>query len=220
MRRMAVALSLMLTLPLWSPTDAQAGPPWAPRSEVRLAGGPPPWAPAHGYRHKHRPIQRHHHHHHHHHDDDDDDDADGVVLADPLPDLGLGPCNRALVGALMGGVTGSVLGAQLGRRSERTATALGGAIIGAVVGGAIGRSMDQADQACVGQALERASTGQSVAWTNPDGGHYQVTPDRTWQASDGRSCREYTTEARIGGRRQQVYGTACRQPDGSWERVS
>ena len=36
----------------------------------------------------------------------------------------------------------------------------------------------------------------------------------------GRYCREYTTEAVVGGRTKQVYGTACRQPDGSWQLVS
>jgi hypothetical protein len=31
-----------------------------------------------------------------------------------------------------------------------------------------------------------------------------------------RYCREYTTRARVGGHRQQTYGQACLQPDGSW----
>ena len=34
-----------------------------------------------------------------------------------------------------------------------------------------------------------------------------------------RICREYRTTATIAGRRQHLYGTACRQPDGSWQRV-
>lgn len=33
-------------------------------------------------------------------------------------------------------------------------------------------------------------------------------------------CREYTKQAKIGGKMQEVYGTACMQPDGSWEIVS
>ena len=32
-------------------------------------------------------------------------------------------------------------------------------------------------------------------------------------------CREATTTVVIGGRQQRVYGTACRQPDGSWHLV-
>lgn len=233
MTRTGVALSLMaLTTLLWSPPPALAGSPWGQRGERHLAGGPPPWAPAHGYRHKHRPhehkhVHRHHHHYHHYDDADDDhqdygEDNDWVGYADQLPDLGagLGHCNRAALGAILGGVTGGVIGAQIGKGSRRTAATISGALIGVIVGGTIGRSMDQVDQACVGQALEQAPTGQTIAWSNPDGGHYQVTPYRTFQEPNGRYCREYTTEANVAGRRQQLYGTACRQPDGSWERLS
>lgn len=33
-------------------------------------------------------------------------------------------------------------------------------------------------------------------------------------------CREYQTTARINGAPQKTYGTACRQPDGSWRIVN
>lgn len=33
-------------------------------------------------------------------------------------------------------------------------------------------------------------------------------------------CREYQTTARINGALQKTYGTACRQPDGSWRIVN
>jgi hypothetical protein len=32
----------------------------------------------------------------------------------------------------------------------------------------------------------------------------------------GEDCREYQGNAEIGGASQPVYGTACRQPDGTW----
>jgi len=32
----------------------------------------------------------------------------------------------------------------------------------------------------------------------------------------GPNCREYTAPVRVGGRVVDSYGTACRQPDGSW----
>jgi surface antigen len=47
-----------------------------------------------------------------------------------------------------------------------------------------------------------------------------VTPSVTWQADDGRYCREFTGTATVGGEPRQVYGRACRQPDGAWEIVS
>lgn len=60
-------------------------------------------------------------------------------------------------------------------------------------------------------------THQSSSWQNPDTGYrYAVTPTRTY-AEDARPCREYTTEAWINGRRETVYGTACRQADGTWQ---
>ncbi len=66
------------------------------------------------------------------------------------------------------------------------------------------------------QTLENVRTGVSSEWRNPDtGNYYQVTPTRTYDTS-GTPCREYTLEADIGGRSEQVYGTACRQADGDW----
>ncbi len=36
-------------------------------------------------------------------------------------------------------------------------------------------------------------------------------------ASGEALCREFTRDIQIGGKVQQGYGTACRQPDGSWK---
>lgn len=38
-------------------------------------------------------------------------------------------------------------------------------------------------------------------------------------ANTGRYCREYNTISHVAGRAQNTYGTACMQPDGSWEIV-
>jgi len=38
--------------------------------------------------------------------------------------------------------------------------------------------------------------------------------------TDDRYCREYQSTTRVGGRLQPSYGTACLQPDGSWEIVN
>lgn len=39
------------------------------------------------------------------------------------------------------------------------------------------------------------------------------------QANGTDYCREYTQTVQVGGVRQQGYGTACMQPDGSWQIV-
>ena len=43
---------------------------------------------------------------------------------------------------------------------------------------------------------------------------------RQISSNDGRYCREYTASSSIAGARQQTYGRACMQPDGSWEIIS
>ena len=72
----------------------------------------------------------------------------------------------------------------------------------------------------VGQAPEHAGDGETIRWNSPDDGtRYELTPKRPVQTAAGRYCREYQKTATIGGRPQETYGTACRQPDGSWQFV-
>jgi surface antigen len=64
-------------------------------------------------------------------------------------------------------------------------------------------------------------SGQSVAWQNPDSGNAgTVMPTRTYQTASGQYCREYQQTISVGGERHQSYGTACRQPDGTWRIIS
>ena len=167
---------------------------------------PPPWAPAHGWRAKHK--------HKHKHDEE-------YVSYRPVPfGIDLGRCNRDVLGAVLGGVAGGAIGSTVGKGDGRTVAIIGGTLIGVLIGGAIGRSMDNVDQNCVGQALEHAEDGQQVRWQNSQGSSYDVVPQRTYTNQGGAYCREYTTTAVVGGRSQRVYGTACRNPDGSWKLVS
>lgn len=70
-------------------------------------------------------------------------------------------------------------------------------------------------------ALEYNPTNQGSTWVNPDtGGSGTVTPVRTFAGGQGEPCREFQQTIVIGGREEQGYGTACRQPDGSWQIVS
>jgi surface antigen len=139
------------------------------------------------------------------------------AIPEPTGRRSLMTCNRDLIGGVLGGAAGGLLGSQIGKGTGNTIATIGGVVIGALVGGTIGGQMDAADFACVGQALEYAPSSRAVTWNNPDqGAAYQVTPMRTFQVQ-GRQCREYQTVATIAGRTQQVHGTACRQPDGSWQ---
>lgn len=42
----------------------------------------------------------------------------------------------------------------------------------------------------------------------------------SFRASNGLTCREYQTTVSVGGRMRNAYGTACLQPDGSWQVVN
>jgi len=139
-----------------------------------------------------------------------------LVAALTLPGCATqGPREQA--GTVIGGVLGGVLGAQVGRGSGRTVAIIAGTLAGTAIGGAVGQSMDDNDRRKVAETLEGVRTGVPATWNNPDtGAQYSVTPTRTYETAGG-PCREFTTDALIGGRRESVYGTACRQPDGSWK---
>jgi surface antigen len=124
-------------------------------------------------------------------------------------------------------VLGSVLGAAAGAGIAAAAGGGAGAIVGAGIGGAliggfIGNRLDNRDKRLAAEAAQRAfesnRVGQASVWQNPDSGHSgSITPTRTYQIANGQYCREYRQTVTIGGEQHQAYGTACRQPDGSWK---
>ncbi len=70
-------------------------------------------------------------------------------------------------------------------------------------------------------ALEKNQLNQGSEWVNPDTGRGgAVAPTRTFTNRQGRPCREFIQTIIIGDREEQGYGTACRQPDGSWQIVA
>lgn len=142
-----------------------------------------------------------------------------IILATALSVTGCatyqGPQEQT--GMVIGGILGGVLGNQVGGGHGRTAAIIAGTLVGAAIGGAVGQNMDANDRARVSQSLETVRDGVPSRWHNPNTGNdYTVVPTRTYDASSG-PCREYTMDAVIGGRDEKVYGTACRQEDGSWQ---
>lgn len=200
-----VLLSLSLKTPLFL---ALAGLVLPVLPSESAYADPPPWAPAHGYRNKHKG----------HHDEDEDKDQYVREEVPPVPyDIDRGTCNRQLLGQVLGGAAGAVVGSTVGKGTGKTAAIVGGAIVGVLIGGKIGRQMDEVDHHCVGQILEHAEEGKRVAWSNPNNNvRYEVTPLRTFEAADGRYCRKFSTDAFYGDQKQRTNGIACRQPDGAW----
>ncbi len=120
-------------------------------------------------------------------------------------------------GVVIGAVAGGLLGNQVGGGSGRVLATIAGAVIGGAIGGSVGKSMDETDRMKANAAFENVRSGASSTWVNPDTGYeYVVTPNNSYETDSG-PCREYTMDATIGGKTEQVYGTACRQPDGSWQ---
>ncbi len=134
----------------------------------------------------------------------------------------MGPKEQA--GTVVGGATGAVIGSQFGGGTGRLVGVAVGTLAGALIGQEIGRSLDANDRRMMQEsaqyALERNRTDQPSEWRNPDSGHYgTITPKRTYREAEGQYCREYQQTVIIGGREEQAYGRACRQPDGSWKIV-
>jgi surface antigen len=134
----------------------------------------------------------------------------------------LGP--KQTVGALAGAGAGGLLGAQMGKGGTQLAATAAGTLLGAFLGSEVGKSLDRADAVYASraeyQALEYAPSGHATEWRNPDTGHYgSVTPIETYESTGGAYCREFQHQAQIGGRTRDVYGTACRTPDGQWQAV-
>ena len=142
-----------------------------------------------------------------------------MIFAAPLLP-GCETTTHAQQGEVIGGVVGGVLGAQVGEGSGKTAAIIIGTLAGSMIGRHIGESMDETDRMKTANSLNNARTGQPTTWVNPDTGYeYTMTPTKTYDAGTG-PCREYTMDATIGGQTEQIYGTACRQPDGAWKVVN
>ena len=159
--------------------------------------GPPPWAPAHGYRYK------------------SGDEYQRSGYREPFR-IAEGRCNTEAIGTVVGGALGGLAGSKIGKGDGRIIAILGGTVLGAIVGGSIGRSMDAVDQTCVSQTMEHARDDQTVRWRSETGKEYEVTPTKTFQTSSGGYCREYLTRSIIGGKTNMIYGRACRDNEGVW----
>lgn len=135
-----------------------------------------------------------------------------------------GGIDKATVGTIGGAVVGGVLGSKIGKGTGNAIAIGAGTLLGAALGNSIGASLDKADLAYQQQtanvALETAQPGQALPWQNPQSGvSGSVTPYNYYQTAQGTYCREYSQTINVGGRVEQGYGKACRQPDGTWQIV-
>ena len=152
----------------------------------------------------------------------------GLVAA-----LGLTGCSgpngtftKSDAGLAVGAIAGGGVGNQFGKGKGNVAATALGAVIGGIVGSDIGRSLDEADRRAAAEAeyaaLERGSSGAATPWRNPDSGRYGVVvPSAPYKlGGNGRDCRDYTHTVYISGEPETLKGTACRNRDGSWTKVT
>jgi surface antigen len=131
--------------------------------------------------------------------------------------------NKTTGGTLIGAAAGGLVGSQFGGGAGKGVATLLGVLAGGFIGSQVGKSLDQADlqyaNQTTQQALETAPSGRSMAWRNPDSGNQGTITPRPAYASGNTQCREFQQTITVGGQTQDAYGTACRQPDGSWKIV-
>jgi surface antigen len=157
------------------------------------------------------------------------------IAATPMPfalagmavvaSLGLGACEtKQESGTAIGAITGAVIGNQFGKGSGKVAATFAGAVIGGIVGNSIGKDLDTRDRELARQAeydaWESSAPGKAVRWRNPDNGRYGEIVAEGYYDRGGSRCRNFVHSVWIEGRRQQMRGTACRNPDGTWTQVS
>jgi len=130
---------------------------------------------------------------------------------------------REATGQLAGAALGGLLGAQFGSGSGALAATAVGVLIGALIGSDIGHTLDEVDRMHADEAVNKAhdaELGEQISWNNPESGHSgTVTPTRDGTSDSGDYCREFYETVSIGGKTEDAYGVACRQPDGSWRIV-
>jgi surface antigen len=136
----------------------------------------------------------------------------------------VGAANKTTAGTVLGAVGGGLAGSAIGSGSGRLIAVGAGTLLGAFIGKSVGESLDRADVNYANQAQAKAHAapiGQQISWSNPESGHSgTVTPTREGKDTSGNYCREYQQEVKVGGKTEQAYGTACRQPDGTWKVVN
>lgn len=131
---------------------------------------------------------------------------------------------KQTIGTLAGAAAGGYLGSKVGGGTGQLAATAAGVLLGAYLGGELGKTMDDVDRLKARQttqnSLEKLQDNVTSNWSNPNTGYSgTVTPVRTYQEASGTYCREFQQTISVGGKTEQAYGTACRQPDGTWRIV-
>lgn len=134
--------------------------------------------------------------------------------------LGAKSTNNQAFGIFTGALAGGIVGSHAGNGNGKLFTTAAGFILGAFLGNAIGKEMDKNDARHFYMALDDMPYGEPAHWRNDDTGvDYEVIPVKTVYVRGYHYCRKYHTIAYIDGKKRHMYGTACRQPNGTWKAI-
>ncbi|MGH6866272.1 MAG: RT0821/Lpp0805 family surface protein [Methyloceanibacter sp.] len=148
-----------------------------------------------------------------------------IIAVLVLPGLlaACGPGNKQGTGTIVGAVAGGAAGAAIGGKDNRIPGLAIGAVAGGLLGNLVGAGLDERDRQLAVEAqlraLETGQAGVPMAWNNPANQHRgQIVPGQYYQ-QNGTYCRPFTHTIYVGGQPQTARGTACRQPDGTWQSI-
>jgi len=144
-----------------------------------------------------------------------------IILCSAIVACAPGSRGGETIGTLTGILVGAIIGHQVG--GDSTARALGagvGLVVGGLVGSELGRMYDTLNKeeqrvhsSIITESIQTSKIGEGHQWYNPQTGN----SGRVVVTKQEEYCREYQQTIVIGGKEQQAYGTACRQPDGTWK---
>ena len=137
--------------------------------------------------------------------------------------FGCAPGTRSgeTIGTLTGILAGAIIGHQVGGDSSAKMLGAGvGLVVGGLVGSQLGKMYDKLNreeqrihESTISSTIETSRIGEGNQWYNPETGN----SGRVIITKQEEYCREYQQTVVVGGEEQEAYGTACRQPDGSWK---
>ena len=108
--------------------------------------------------------------------------------------------------------------------SVQPATSILDSLSGGLMGQKLGAAFDKSDRPLALEAeyksLEQTPAGVPAAWTNPKTGNSgEVIAAQPYRVGS-QNCRQYTHTFNVGVTPQSAKGTACRNADGSWTRLT
>jgi len=122
-------------------------------------------------------------------------------------------------GSMVGGVINSQYGSPTNQKLAQSGTAT---MLGAFIGKEA--RIEQADLPHAEAAAKRAyaaPVGERIFWNNPQTGNSgTITSTRDGYTSAGTYCREYQQTVTVANQTELIYGTACKQADGTWKIVT